>query len=119
MKRLAILAGLAMAAPANAQLGDFTGNDILRTCRATEAGKAIACLQYLNGVVNGIELASPDGEEPFIIPRGVDTTQIRDVVLRYLDTNPDKRHWASAVLIWNALLKAFPNPKLQTRPPQD
>ena len=40
--------------------------------------------------------------------RGVDTVQLRDIVIKYLRDNPDQRHYVASTTIAVALTKAFP-----------
>lgn len=114
MRRLVATCLLVAASPAssNAGIHDFTGNTLYNTCRANDGPSMISCFRYIGGVVDGVSLSHPDGKEPFVIPDDASITQVRDVVVNYLRDNPDKRHWAAVVLVWNALQGAFPNPAL-------
>lgn len=114
MVRKAALALAFIATPATAASTD--GNDLYRQCTASSAVEMVACHQYIIGAVDGIYLASPTGQEPFLLPPNVKGEQVKDVVLRYLKDYPERRHWGAVVLVWNAMMSAFPNPKYQIRP---
>ena len=108
MVRTAALAIALISCPAFAAGTD--GNVLYRQCTATSAIEQVACHQFIIGVVDGINLASETGLEPFTLPTNVKGEQVKDVVLRYLRDFPERRHWSGAVLVWNAMRGAFPNP---------
>lgn len=109
MVRSAALALFLFSTPALAEGTD--GNVLYRQCTSTGMVEQVSCHQYIIGAIDGINLASPTGGEPFTLPPNVKGEQVKDVVLRYLKDYPEKRHWAGGVLIWNAMMGAFPNPK--------
>lgn len=113
MVRKAALALALISTPAVADSTD--GNDLYRQCTSNGAVELVACHQYIIGAIDGIYLASPDGQEPFILPPNVKGEQVKDVVLRYLKDYPERRHWGAVVLVWNAMRSAFPNPNYQVR----
>lgn len=116
MVRKAALALALIATPAMAEGTD--GNVLYRQCTSSGYLEQAACHQYIIGVVDGINLASETGLEPFTLPPGVKGEQVKDVVMRYLRDYPERRHWAGAVLVWNAMMTGFPNPKYLERYPQ-
>lgn len=118
MNRLAILAPLALIpGPTNAaEQNPSDGNGLYENCQSENLTLKVACHQYIIGVVDGVRVAEPEGKPSFGIPPDVRGIQIRDIVIQYLRDNPDKRHWPSSYLIWNALVKVFPPPPRSTKP---
>lgn len=88
-----------------------SGNDLLRYCEAEGSMFASGiCYGYIQGVMDAIDLASGlEGSQVhnLCIPAQSNNGQIRDIVVAYLKSNPDKRHWQSAALVHNALNSAF------------
>lgn len=113
MVRPAALAIALISCPAFAAGTD--GNVLYRQCTSTGAIEQVACHQFIIGVVDGINIASETGLEPFTLPANVKGEQVKDVVLRYLREFPERRHWAGSVLVWNAMREAFPNPAYPAR----
>lgn len=83
-----------------------------------------AAIQFVKGYVFGystalaVTLVSLDDSRPGIesdigkqrlcIPQGATTSQALDVVLKYLDRHPGRRHDSMAVLSWEAIADAWP-----------
>lgn len=82
-----------------------TGNDLKRECDP-QARLAMHywCAGFLEGVavMNGSAFCTPDG---------VTVGQMRDVLLKYLDTHPAHRHRDYRAITLEALVRAFPCPK--------
>ena len=98
------------------QAGFETGNDMAEFC-ATGAGtyNSTKCVAYIIGVFDMIELSQSlvdrEGKQApqyVCLPSGVSNFQIRDVVVKAVTDNPSQRHNGAAMLIFNALIKAFP-----------
>jgi hypothetical protein len=97
------------AAPVNAQ-SMRTGNDMLRTCTSTSGVDAVTCLSFIQGVVDTSMIGpSMYGQEIyFCVPSGSTIGQYNDVIIAYLRNHPERRHYASASLIIEAMRQAFP-----------
>ncbi len=117
MKSVVFLLGLAMAFPAFAQ--EFTGNDLLRRCKGQPSEEAF-CRAFIMGILRGynigVEMATPRSQEPrwtICIPANVTVSQSRDVVVRHLEQNPERRHREAGFLSVVALMESFPCPSRQ------
>jgi len=76
------------ATTANAHF--LTGNDLYRMCRGN-IDEQEQCLGYVEGVSDGINVVRAGSGEPPCVRPGVEAGQIRDVVVRYLEDNPQDR----------------------------
>lgn len=118
MRTLVLIPALVIAAPGAKAANDiYTGNDLLKECRATEPGGVIgdgpsalangaydagSCMGYMKAarfLVRG---------EAICVPAEVTTGQFRDVVIKYVNDHPDQRHRQAVVLTTLATLEAFP-----------
>lgn len=91
--------------------GFFDGNRLHRACNDKERqfnngacfGYVIAITDALssNGAINGIRAC---------IPANIAAQQVRDIIVSYLDRNPQNRHFTAASLGAYALVQAFPCP---------
>jgi hypothetical protein len=92
---------------------------LLRNCGADRS----FCLGYIIGVYSLMQLNGRSGEasvylgaDPtaqdqipgFCVPPEVEPQQLVDTTLRYLEGNPQNRHLPAPLLMFNALLPAFP-----------
>ena len=71
-----------------------TGNLFLKICRGGIAGRGY-CLGYFAGISDGIttlQLLKPQHWTPICKPDQMTDSQLRDVVVEYLDTHPEERH---------------------------
>lgn len=120
-----LLAGLSVAQPAKAQ--PISGNDLYKVCTADDPVLAGFCVGYLIGQIEGQFLGgllfSQSAEvdldtESFnslanmvfqhCIPPAAPNSQLRDVVVRYLEDNPATRHETARFLVLAAYREAFP-----------
>jgi hypothetical protein len=95
-----------------------TGNTLYAQCSVREGDptyymKDAACLQYVVGIIDMIELqqqmSDASGKRaPRCVPAGVTKGQVRDIAVQYITNNPDERHYEAAALVWNGLIAAFP-----------
>lgn len=88
-----------------------TGNGLLGLCRSSDNSREmLACYSYLKGTLDGW-LTSENtfrNEPSFCIPKGVTLIQLRDILVRWLDDNPERRHAEGSALIVNAIVRSFP-----------
>jgi len=92
-----------LTTPAQAQVV-FTGNTFFDYCSAREDSlSAGLCLGYIQGVLES-------STSTCIIP-GVTFGQLKDVVVRFLRTNPQNRHNQASLLVEEAIQEAWPCPR--------
>ena len=88
----------------------YTGNKLYEYCKAAESFGGGVCGGYVVGVLAGVEFVegATKGVQTICIPDSATAGQVRDVVVRYLDAHPEKRHLHAGGLVWAALSAAFP-----------
>jgi len=79
----------------------MSGDSLFKECQQDDED---FCLGYIMGVVVGHTVSRPD----YCLPDDATGNQLADVVLSWLQANPDKRKLASTVLITQALKQKFP-----------
>lgn len=88
------------------------GNQLHSWCSRQADGPSAMCFGYIIGIADGMELIAgvADGDVRSVCypADGVTLGQVRDVVIKYLADNPDKRHFPASYLVQNALSAAFP-----------
>lgn len=103
---MVVLGALLYAAPAKAQRVSYTGNDLLNECQRDAKNFDTGCFMYINGFVNGFEANASN--KYFSIPDNVTVGEMMDVVVKYLENHPEKRHLeAGAAIVW-AFSDAYP-----------
>jgi hypothetical protein len=103
MKRYAAVV-LLMLAPSAASGGYYeTGNDIYDGC--TTKQQVGFCLAYAAGIADAAYFTPMSG---ICIPLGVQLSQVRDVMVGYLDEHPETRHEPAYYLVNRALIEAWP-----------
>lgn len=111
------LAGLALtclwggpvaAAPSTFSLS--TGNDLLVVCEDEASNVSFGiCYGFILGVLSRDRLAgaiSPGGQI-VCLPANVSNSQTKDVVVQYLKSHPNFRHYDAGQLVMKALDEAF------------
>ena len=100
-----------------------TGNDFLRQCNEPKSSRGsnftvaaaqyARCMGYIQGFLEGhMALAVVSGVSPtYCCPQNVDFGQVRRIVVKFLNENPDKTHLFISALVEKALIDAFPCPK--------
>ena len=117
MKKAVLLLVALLAFPVSAET--ITGNDLLRECRRQESGSRGYCLGLIVGAAHAaglVRMIAPQpipGEPDFstlggCTPDGVTFGQTRDIVVRFLEQSPAKRHEDFGFLVLEALRRAFP-----------
>jgi hypothetical protein len=92
-------------ATANAA-GYLTGNDLYRICRGS-TDEQWQCVGYLEAADDGLEALRVSMGKPTCAREGVEVGQIRDVVLKYLEANPQDRDENAWLLVATAVGKAW------------
>ena len=89
-----------------------SGNTLLAKCVGPPEGQLV-CVGYTTGVYDMINLLEATNAVPkrHCFPPGVTRLQIHDVVVRYLQDHPDRRHSGAAGLVGDALQEAWPCPR--------
>ncbi len=106
---------LAMSLPAQA----ITGNKILEYCKKKEVTKDsnivdfqndASCRGFIVGAVDGMHYFNLylNLQNKFCFPKGVTSGQIRKVVVKYLEDNPQRLHEYYVPIIFSAMKEAFP-----------
>ena len=88
------------------------GNDLVEDCTSDNDSNVLTCLGYVMGVADMIDANSTldiSGFSPICIPSETVTVgQLRRVVVKYLNSHPEKTHDPAVVLVVVALREAFP-----------
>ena len=123
MKHAWIFLFLLVPLPSFASLTN--GNDLLEKCKdvfsesaltvaptVTESMNAGYCIGYFAGVTETETFWSevePAGKiKHYCFPEGVTQGEVYRIVKKWLDSNPDKLHFAAETIIHNALVSSFP-----------
>ena len=114
------VAALATAQDSVSPVMYLTGNELLRFCEhdpmPTDASLedrvlGSACFHYILGVADTfvtLQVAKTLSKESICIPQGVETNQLRLVVLKHLRANPESLHAPGASHVMRALFDSFP-----------
>ena len=93
-----------------AEAGYYTADEILKYCEDERVAAANICTSYIAGI-NDITLnyetwgmMKPD----FCIPKGATLGQLKKVVIKGLNEQPEKLHLSASSLINNIFYEAFP-----------
>lgn len=99
-KAIALLLVLCLSVPAHA--GFMTGNTLLSSMRSDELFKRAYAIGFILGV--------HDVYEDEVICSGANVTggQLRDIVRKFLEENPNERDMPAHLLVMISLGKAFP-----------
>mgnify|MGYP001582464513 CR=1 FL=1 len=106
MKKLilfTLLLGLGSAVNASDKgkvMSTYTGNELSSSCVDGDKYKRGLCLGFVNGVAAMQKKAC--------IPDNVKFSQLKRVVERYMDTNPDSLHKLASEIVVKAVVEAWP-----------
>ncbi|MCW5770926.1 MAG: hypothetical protein KIT16_04760 [Rhodospirillaceae bacterium] len=100
---------VAAATAAEARTGRFLSTpEFIRLCTAsTNAVERQDCLGYISGVADALDGNALDGIRA-CLPEAVTRKQLRDIVVEWLQANPQLRRFRAASLVATALAKKFP-----------
>ncbi|HEY6817584.1 MAG TPA: Rap1a/Tai family immunity protein [Croceibacterium sp.] len=110
---LVILAGAGappFATPAHAYFLD--GDELMNHCSATIADERFdpaVCVTYIMGAYDGFMFQRLARNQPRCTPRTLTAGQLREVVIEYLQANPDNRAMDASALVWNAIIAKWPD----------
>lgn len=102
---MALLLLLSAAAP-------DSGNAMLESCQDHGTFSQGLCLGTITGLLDGLSF-SPN--RYICLPAGTTNGQVRDVVVRYMETHPEERHLRFSMLAFIALVRAFGCPGMSER----
>ena len=95
-------------APAAARAEYFeTGRDLYQKCRAAGTASQVFCFGFIIGIADVMEDNSLDGRSA-CIPKDATIQQVAEVVIRFLDDNPDIREFTGESLTVQALSDKYP-----------
>lgn len=102
-----ILCGLALwatCAPVNA--GYLSGNQLHEWCQTPNA----ISVPYVIGIYDALEMDQmiTDQGARMCVAEGVTRGQLNDIVCKFVGETPEDRHFPAAILVLNAVVKAFP-----------
>jgi hypothetical protein len=87
---------------------DGSGQALLQRCQSN-ASYDMYCMGKLNGLNDSHNMMVEIGANRlFCLPSGVTVGQVKLVVIRYLQTHPERLHWPWSGLATMALAQAFP-----------
>lgn len=106
------LAAATLAWPLSASAEKYDGNWLHDLCRDVGSGRSTYASGTCNGYILGTgHLWSRLQQSPrFCIDGNVQVGQIQDIVIKFLNENPQRRHQGAADLILSAIVIAFPCP---------
>ena len=96
-----LLAAVLMV-PAVAHAGFLTGNKLYDSLISEQTVERLYALGYITGVHDSLEGSN------HCSPTNATAGQVRDVVRRYFDQNPEFRNFDADILVRVALSKAWP-----------
>lgn len=100
-----------------------TGNDLIISCTSPVREMQGLCTAYILGVGDGADMqramADVVGNKPYCVyqmRKDVTASQMREVVVRYLQEHPATRSQMGSKLIVSAFAQAFPCPNATSKP---
>jgi hypothetical protein len=93
---------------ASARADMMTGNELWSLCTSKEVSERLLCDGYVTAISEAI--GPPNGvySQLACLPENGTRGQFIDVVKRYLESHPERRHLPAVGLVGNALSSAFP-----------
>jgi len=87
-----------------------TGNALLNECKKENSPSGLFCDGYIAGVADAHRAVSHSfrGMTRYCSPEHVTVHELRRVVVRWLQANPEQIHFAASSLVVQALHDAFP-----------
>lgn len=96
-------------APAAAYFLD--GDELMNHCSVTvpdEKYDPAICVTYIMGAYDGFMFQRLTRNQPRCTPRTLTAGKLREVVVEYLQANPDNRAMDASALVWNAIIAEWP-----------
>lgn len=89
----------------------MTAEQLLKVCESSEPFQYGSCLNYLAGTVDTLNMLMDMGavtNDAYCLPRDITQTQLRFVIIKHLQANPELLHHIAADQVAMALDDAFP-----------
>ncbi len=102
MHKMVVMALALMAHPAHS----FNGNQWLENSRSESEMSKIAAFAYLSGTLKTLTLSGMGNACPEV-PVGVNTEQAQEIIIKWLEDNPENRHFEMPIIAWAALGEAY------------
>ena len=84
-----------------------TGRDLYQKCHAAGTASQVFCFGFIIGIADVMEDNPLDGRSA-CIPKDATIQQVADVVIHFLDENPDIRDFTGESLAVQALSEKYP-----------
>lgn len=102
-----LIAGLVVLQPRGA-LADFVdGNKLYKYCSDPSSIEHEVCYGYIESIAD-VMYNEPVFGYKICISQNVAFSQLRDVVVQYMISHPERRHFGAASMVARALSQAFP-----------
>lgn len=111
MKKTALFCALLLLSARPAAAAYVTGDDLLKLCLSTRSADAVACLNYIGGVVDYHVMMQSLGTTPttdFCLPENMPLEKAAVTVFRYLKKSPQHGGFIAAPAVAMALHEAYP-----------
>lgn len=73
-----------------------TGNSLLDKCQSQMIVENGVCYGFLEGISDSLNRGRTDSN--FCIPKGVNAAQLKEIFVRFLQNNPNMRHFTAVSL---------------------
>jgi hypothetical protein len=85
----------------------FSGNDLYRRCQSNDYYEQGMCLGLVIGAIDEWQNWREGAHLPPCVPSTVETGQLRDVVVKYLEDHPKLRDQSAWALVVQATVRAW------------
>ena len=105
----ALLTGALLAAAGSSAHAEYfeTGRDLYQKCKTPGTAAQVFCFGFVIGIADVMEDNPLDGRSA-CIPRDATIQQVTDVVIAFLENNPDIRDFTGESLAVQALSERYP-----------
>lgn len=87
----------------------FDGNELYRQCTEHDIRSQSVCIGYVMAISDILySVPGSDNGNTSCNRRGVTSGQIMEIVIKYLEKHPEKRHWDGNILVSEAIFQTFP-----------
>ena len=128
MKRLAVVTlAISVLAPGASLSEPLSGNQLYAVCTSSDQATSAFCIGYVIGETEGQFLGGlmlylnshPESRDSdyndhasrvfgYCVPKNASNAQLRDVVVKFLRENPERRHETARFLVMESYVAAFP-----------
>ena len=88
------------------------GDELMNHCSANIADERYdpaVCVTYIMGAYDAYMFQRLIRNQPRCAPRSLTAGKLREVVVAYLQDNPDNRAMDASALVWNAIIAEWPD----------